>query len=87
MSEEITQERVEECAGYMTQLCVVMNKLDSEVLEAMLRDLSRGSAVGPLMDPTRWRDEDLFDKAHKTEKVLRAIQAFKKEVKGIGFFK
>ena len=87
MAEEITQERINKCAEYLTQLCVVMNALDPEVLDAMLRDLSRDSAIGPLLDPTLWRNEGLFDKAHKTEKVIRAIQAFKEEVKGIGFFK
>ena len=87
MAEEITQERIQKCANSLTELCKVMNALDIEVLEAMLRDLSRDSAIGPLMDPTRWRDEGLFDKSHKTEKVIRAILTFKKEVKGIGFFK
>ncbi len=87
MENEITQEQIQDCANNLTELCRVMNSIEEEVLTSMLRDMSREQAIGPLLDPTLWRDENLFDKSNKTGKVIRAILDFKKEVKGIGFFK
>ena len=70
----------------MGAIVVAMNAIDIKDLVQMEREISRDEAIGPLMDPTKWRDETKFEQASQVKKVVRAIIAFKKEVSDIGRF-
>lgn len=69
----------------MGAIVVAMNAMEMEDLVQMDREINRDEAIGPLIDPTAWRDGK-FDEARMIKKVVRAIIAFKKEVSSIGQF-
>lgn len=77
---------IERIGTSLTAIVTVMNSISIEELDYVLKDISRDTAIGPMLDPTAWLGEGKFDEARKTEKVLEAVKAFKKEVSGIGFF-
>lgn len=63
-----------------------INGMPMADLVQMESEISRDEAIGPLMDPTKWRDENKFEQASQMKRVVRATLAFKKEVSGIGRF-
>jgi len=83
----MTQEKAQEVGAALRTLIVATNHISEEDIDEMLRSASREMALGPMIDPTAFRDGNLFGKIHDTEKVLKALREFKKEVKGIGDFK
>lgn len=83
----LTPERARKVGVYLRALVVALNRLTEEDLEAVLSSISRDEALGPMIDPTRWRNGDLFGKAYDTRKVIQAVLILKKEVKGIGDFR
>lgn len=62
-----------------------MNAMDIKDLVQMTQEISRDEAIGPLMDPTAWRDGK-FEEAAIIKTVVTAIIDFKKAVSGIGRF-
>lgn len=72
-------------AGCIAAIMPHFNSISGEDLDALLSDISTQMAIGPLIDPTAWRDQEgvAFD-GMKT--VLRAMRTFKREVAGIGRF-
>jgi len=82
----MTQEKAREVGAALRTLVVAVNHISEEDIDEMLHSASREAALGPMIDPTAW-DSNMFSKIHSTEKVLRALREFKKEVKGIGDFK
>lgn len=62
-----------------------MNAMDIKDLVQMTQEISRDEAMGPLMDPTAWRDGK-FEEATMIKTVVTAIIDFKKAVSGIGIF-
>lgn len=83
----MTQEKARLIGASLRTLVVAVNNISEEDIDEMLHSASREAALGPMIDPTAFRDGNLFGKIHSTEKVLRALREFKKEVKGIGDFK
>ncbi|MBA7593467.1 hypothetical protein ES703_00387 [subsurface metagenome] len=83
----MTQEKAQGVGAALRTLIVAVNHITEEDIDEMLRSASREAALGPMIDPTAFRDGDLFGKLHDTQKVLRALREFKKEVKGIGDFR
>ena len=77
----------EEVGKSIEGIVAAMNSISIEELDIILRSISRDSAIGPLLDPTYWRDTGMFEASHKTRKVVQAIRDFKVEVSGIGNFK
>lgn len=84
---EVKMRTPEEVGRSIEELVIAMNAISIEELDSILRSISRDSAIGPLLDPTYWRDSGMFELSHKTRKVIQAIRDFKVEVKGIGNFK
>jgi len=82
---EITQERAEVVGGALKLLVVVCNMVTEEELEALIHVGEMKHTMDPMLDPTRYREEGPY--ISQGQKVLRAFKAFKKEVKGIGFFR
>jgi len=70
----------------MGRIVLAMNDMSIEDLERMDHEIGRDEAIGPLMDPTKWRDENKFEEAHQIKTVVRSILSFKREVSGIGRF-
>lgn len=72
-------------AGCIAAIMPHFNSISDDDLGALLGDISTQMAIGPLIDPTAWRDREgiAFD-GMKT--VLRAMRTFKREVAGIGRF-
>ncbi|KKK51019.1 hypothetical protein LCGC14_3119130, partial [marine sediment metagenome] len=61
------------------------NSISDDDLDALLGDIGTQMAIGPLIDPTAWRDrESVAYQGMAT--VLQAIRTFKREVSGIGRF-
>lgn len=83
----MTPEKAQEVGAALKTLVVAINHISEEDIDEMLQSASREMALGPMIDPTAFRDGNLFGKIHDTEKVLRTLREFKKEVKGIGDFK
>lgn len=77
----------EEIGVSLTLIVAAMNDISIEEIDAMLGNISRDSALGPMLDPTKWAREGLFEAAHKTQKVLGSIRQFKIDVSGMGNFK
>lgn len=73
----------EEVGNSIEIIVEAMNSISIEELDALLKEISRDEAIGPLVDPTLWRDSK-FDTARQTRKVIQAIRDFKVEVSGIG---
>lgn len=83
----MTQEKAQEVGAALRTLIIAVNHISEEDIDEMLQSASKEMALGPMIDLTTFRDENLFGKIHDTQKVLRALKEFKKEVKGIGDFK
>jgi len=81
------RERAEEIGLNLVAIVDNMNAIKEEELEEILRDISRDEGIGPLLDPTRWRDGGLFEVASGSKRVLGEILRFKRTVQGIGNFK
>jgi len=62
-----------------------VNAISEDDLETLLETGSQEEALGPMIDPTAWRD-GLFDVYRQTSKTLQALLDFKRAVKGIGNF-
>ena len=69
----------------MGKIVEAMNAMDIEDLAQMQWEISRDEAIGPLIDPTAWRDHK-FEEASMIKTVVKAIIDFKKAVSGIGRF-
>lgn len=83
---ELTVERAQEVASHLKLLVVEVNSITKDDIGAVLKDISISETLGPILDPTGWRDENWFDKANGTKKVMQALLRFKEEVKGVGDF-
>ena len=79
--------RVELIGASLRTLVVAVNAISEEDIAEILHSISRELSLGPMIDPTTWRDRNLFDTVRGTEKVIQALLDFKREVKGIGGFK
>jgi len=82
----ITYARSLKIGLHLRDLIVSVNAISEEELKEYLRQISYNEAMGPMLDPTKWRDEDLFTQASQSKKVLSALLDFKQAVKGIGNF-
>jgi len=69
----------------MGKIVESMNAMTIEDLAQMSQEISRDEAIGPLIDPTKWRDSK-FDEVRMIKTVVQAIIEFKKAVSGIGRF-
>lgn len=69
----------------MGKVVEAMNAMDIKDLVQMTREISRDEAIGPLIDPTAWRDGK-FEEVRIVKTVVTAIIEFKKTVSGIGRF-
>ena len=61
------------------------NSISDDDLDALLNDVGTQMAIGPLIDPTAWRDRE-SEAYQGMATVLRAMRTFKREVAGIGRF-
>ncbi len=82
----ITKRRGLEIGMHMRNIVSNVNAITEEELEAFIHIIDRDQALGPLLDPTAWRDEQLFESSTGIMKVVRALLDFKKAVSGIGNF-
>lgn len=69
----------------MGAIVVAMNAMDIDDLAQTVREMDKDEAIGPLIDPTAWRDHK-FEEVGLVKKVVNAIITFKREVSGIGRF-
>lgn len=83
---KITVKRSLEIARNLEGLIGNVNAISEEELEEYIRIGDTQLAIGPMLDPTMWRDNNLFGAYHKTQVVFRALRDFKRIVKGIGKF-
>lgn len=83
---EITLVRSLEIAPHIEGIREHLNAITEEDLLGLISVGNSEEALGPMLDPTRWRDEGLFDATRQTKKVLQALLDFKRAVKGIGKF-
>ena len=77
---EISKDRMQLIANFLRNIKLQLMLLDTKELEQIIEDASRDEAIGPMIDPTRWRDEDMFTSTHKMKTVLRMIIELKKEL-------
>jgi len=82
----MTRERARLVGAALKTLVVALGNIDEEDLAFLLQNNEMEVSLGPLIDPTAFQDGQLFDSLEGTQKVLRALLKFKKEVKGIGAF-
>jgi len=69
----------------MGAIIEAMNAMTIKDLAQMTQEISRDEAIGPLIDPTKWRDSK-FDEVRMIKTVVTALIEFKKAVSGIGRF-
>ena len=82
---EITYERSVVVGEALKLLIEACNMVTEEELTALIQVGNRKHTLDPMLDPTRYREGG--PAISQGQKVLRAFQAFKQEVKGIGFFR
>lgn len=78
----ILPERMEQIASGLKSIRLQLGIIQTEELKEIIRDAERDEAIGPMLDPTRWRDEDLFTSVRKTRKVLGIMVELKRELEG-----
>lgn len=83
---EITIEKSLEIAKHLDNIIEHVNAITEEELVAYIGVGRREEAMGPMIDPTAWRDGGGFEASRQTIKVLQALIDFKRTVKGIGKF-
>ena len=76
----LTKERVEEVVHRLAGIRLLLSDIKEEEIDELIRIGNYEGTVGPLMDPTRWRDEDLFEKTDRAQEVLRAIKELKRRL-------
>lgn len=69
----------------MGVIVVAMNSIYIEDLKQMTQEISRDEAIGPLIDPTAWRDGK-FEEVSMVKITIKAVIDFKRAVSGIGRF-
>ena len=73
----MTQERVKEIADILLRIRMLLTNITAEEITEVVQGLSRDEAIGPLLDPTKWRDEDLFSQSTKSKRFLECLFALK----------
>ena len=81
---KITGERSKEIANGLKMIVEACNSFTEEELSELLRIGDMKHELDPMLNPTRYRLEG--EGISQTQKVLRALITFKREVKGIGNF-
>lgn len=77
---KLTKERVQEISSSIALIRCEVFGISEEELDELIKIGSQEEAIGPLLDPTKWRDEDLFGKTAKTLEVLRMIKELKRRL-------
>jgi len=85
-TESETAKKTQEIETAIKTLVIICNHISEEDIDEMLSSANREITLGPLIDPTAFQG-DLFRKLYDVQKFLRALQTFKREVKGIGDFR
>lgn len=70
-----------EIKGHLQKLGLVAQVAMTIPANAVLQEFSHYQAVGPMLDPTGYRD--VMDNVSKNERGMRALAAFQKEIKEI----
>lgn len=82
----LTPERAQEIGVHLKAIVDNLNAITEEEFKEILQVESREEALGPLLDPTAFQHRG-FDLTYQTQKVIRGLLQFKREVSGIGAFK
>lgn len=65
-----------EIRGYMVQLQMATRMLLPIPAEDLLRQFTRGEALGPVLEPSKWLE--IRENAGKNKKAVEALVAFQK---------
>jgi len=67
---KLTKERTKEIADQLLNIRLQLELIKPEEIQEILRGMRQDQAIGPLLDPTKWRDRDLFSLNNKSQCFL-----------------
>jgi len=67
---KLTKERTKEIADQLLNIRLQLELIKPEEIQEILRGMRQDQAIGPLLDPTKWRDRDLFSLINKSQCFL-----------------
>ena len=70
---KLTKERIHEIASLLFNLRLQLQQVNPEEIQEILSGMRQDEALGPLLDPTKWRDEDLFSLNNKSQRFLEKL--------------
>ena len=73
----LTKGRIQEIADQLLNIRLQLELIKPEEIEEILRGMSQDEAIGPLLDPTKWRDQDLFTVNAKSQRFLEKLLELK----------
>lgn len=76
-----------EIGEHLKAIVFNVNSISEDELTDLIATGKREETMGPMIDPTAWRDKGKSEQAQGTIKVLQALLDFKRSAKGIGFFR
>ena len=75
----ITKDRMQFIGNSLRNIRLQLMLIRQGELEEIISDAERDEAIGPLLDPTRWADQDMFSSTRRMKNVLKLIIKLKKE--------
>jgi len=70
---ELTIERRQEITTHLAYILLGLRSFTVEELKQVIDSARQEEAIGPLLDPTKWINEDLFTGVRKTIEVLELL--------------
>lgn len=70
---QLTKTRVQQIADLLLNIRLLLEQINPGEIEEIQKGMRHDEAIGPLLDPTKWRNEGLFSLNAKSQRFLEKL--------------